>query len=218
MLIPVASHVRRLPNHNLLYNSHRARNQQVLPQRDRHQTHPHGPGRRHLLRRHGPRRLALQHQILTPCWNGSMRYCTATLLSRAARGHQLSETCLSDIRGWCSWCDGHLLYREYLHALFCAGECQEFVWRNGLPIVPDWVGCWAGAVERCRRGGRCQKGTRGAKTIRDGLMVLCWSCQRWVRGKYGRSEESRLCKRRGHGNTLKHRTSLSMHFIPQPEQ
>jgi hypothetical protein len=44
--------------------------------------------------------------------------------------------------------------------------------------VPDWVGCWAGAVERCRRSGGCQKGTRGAEAIRDGFTVLCWPCQR----------------------------------------
>lgn len=50
--------------------------------------------------------------------------------------------------------------------------------------------------------------------MRDGFMVLCWSCQRWVCGKCSRSEESRPCKRRGHGNTLKHRTSLSTHFVP----
>lgn len=76
--------------------------------------------------------------------------------------------------------------------------------------VPDWAGCWAGAVERCRRGGGCQKGTRGAKAIRDGFMVLCWPCQRWFCGKCGRSEESRPCKRRGHGDTLKYQTSLSL--------
>lgn len=76
--------------------------------------------------------------------------------------------------------------------------------------VPGWAGCWAGAVERCRRGGGCQKGTRGAKEIRDGFMVLCWPCQRWFCGKCGRSEESRPCKRRGHGDTLKYQTSLSL--------
>ena len=28
--------------------------------------------------------------------------------------------------------------------------------------VPDWVACWAGAVERCRRGGGCQKRDTGS--------------------------------------------------------
>jgi hypothetical protein len=58
-------------------------------------------------------------------------HCTATLLIHVTSGHQLLEICLSDIRDWCGWRDNHLLYREYLHTLFFASECQELVWRNG---------------------------------------------------------------------------------------